>query len=625
MDISILHLSDLHIVNKNGTYSEVLEHLVTDIKMQCSFLNHIILVITGDIINKADYSKENKEITINFFKELQNAIGRKIVGVEIAPGNHDKEQSIINKSLVEEKRTSNVVANIDLKDWEYFLVPYKQYISLVNDIRNIFIKNSEKIVNSYYVESICEQNLKIIFINMDTSWSSYGGSNDKRNLCIDERQLNELKELYQKEKRDVISKYTRYITIMTAHHPLNWLKEIDESFVSPWLLDSEYFNIDFYLCGHTHDRQIKSFFDTYRSYVTLVTGIGWDEKTPKEEKDRHRYSIYNIDLQNNSCEIIIRKTQSDGKFDNDNDVLLSKEEKKDKRIYLPLDTLKTKPKIRIPIYMDEQIKNEYLFVDKHILEMIKRLSDILYEVSNHMAQFQSMHIKDFFIKYELLKPSKGTVAKQEIYDDYFYKGMESQKVNELFNQMKNPAIIYRNFISFLRELCGTLVNELKEGFENIEYIRLHFRKYCKLDEKNYYIAFCQAISEKVTPPEIRDILYDSSMIKLAFEENTSFVYNHNKIHNPLSMENTKYDNFITMAPKNIKNIYTITNNRKEISLPYLSASLSISCKNKSNILDILNYLDIGNFIFKLVFGYVTLFKINMEEFIKDEKPEEDLN
>ena len=103
MDISILHLSDLHIVNKNGTYSEVLEHLVTDIKMQCSFLNHIILVITGDIINKADYSKENKEITINFFKELQNAIGRKIVGVEIAPGNHDKEQSIINKSLVEEK------------------------------------------------------------------------------------------------------------------------------------------------------------------------------------------------------------------------------------------------------------------------------------------------------------------------------------------------------------------------------------------------------------------------------------------------------------------------------------------------------------------------------------------
>lgn len=620
MNISILHLSDLHIVSKNGAYSEVLKNLIDDIKKQCTYLKHIILVITGDLIDQAKFTQENTNVAISFFNDLQKAIGDKIVGVELVPGNHDREHNDIISSIIEDNRENINLNKIESKSWNYYLVSYQSYISLANEIRLIFNKNSKKINNTYYVETIDEINFKVIFINLDTSWASLGGSIDKRKLCIDETQLNGLKEMYQKEKRNANKKY---ITVMAAHHPLNWLKEKDEAFINSWLLNSEYFNIDFYLCGHTHDRQIKSFFDMYKSYITLVTGIGWDEKTAEEQKDKHRYSLYELNLSNNSCEITIRKTCADGTFDYDNDVLLTNEEKEDKKIYLPLNQNENKPKIEIPVFRNENIFKEYLFIDKNILEKMKKISQFFYDVSSHMALFQATHIRDFFDNYELHKSSKGTITKSKVYDDYFYNGMQDSNVSKLFENIKNNDILFTQLVSFLRELCGTIVRELKNKFCDIEYMRLHFRKYYKTQSgEHLYIAFCQAISEKdETPPTIRDLNYDS-MIKIAFEKNKSLVYIHNKEHNPLPMKNDKYENFITMSPNINSNIYTFKEDREHVTRPFLSASLSIRCKTDSNILDVLNYMDISSFIFKIVFDYVELFRIDMEKFINSEVTEE---
>lgn len=615
MNISILHLSDLHIVAKDGSYSEILKNLISDVKEQCHYLKHIILVITGDIINEAKYTKENETAIINFFQDLKEEIGEKVIGVEIVPGNHDKEQDDINKELLKEKREQDEICHIGEKEWDYYLISYKKYLILMNRIREVFNKNSRHINNSFYVENIDMSDLKIIFINMDTAWSSYGGKTDKRKLCIDERQLYELKDVYQKEKKKDDKKC---ITIMTAHHSLNWLKEKDESTITPWMLNQEYFNIDCFLCGHTHDRQINTFFDTQKSYITLVTGIGWGEKTPLEEKNGHRYSIYNMNINNNYIEIIIRKTRADGKFDIDNDVLLTQEEKEDKKIYRPLNPLKARPKITIPVYGNNDIRNEYLFVDEKVMSDIKKITEMFYDVANHMSLFCAMHVKDFFVKYELNKSSKGTVVKQEIYDDYFYKNRQNDKIDELFTNIRNKKIIYDNFVAFLRELCGTVVTELADKFSYIRYARLHFRKYYKADDGNIlYIAFCQAILGKESPPSIRDIRYEESMIKIAFDKQTSFVYTHNKAYNPLPMAKSPYDDFITMVMHSGANCYNYKDGRKNIVYPFISASLSIACSENSNLLDILNYLDIGGFIFKMVYDYVALFKIDMIKFIKN--------
>ena len=165
MNISILHLSDLHIVAKDGSYSEILKNLISDVKEQCHYLKHIILVITGDIINEAKYTEENETAIINFFQDLKEEIGEKVIGVEIVPGNHDKEQDDINKELLKEKREQDEICHIGEKEWDYYLISYKKYLILMNRIREVFNKNSRHINNSFYVENIDMSDLKIIFIN----------------------------------------------------------------------------------------------------------------------------------------------------------------------------------------------------------------------------------------------------------------------------------------------------------------------------------------------------------------------------------------------------------------------------------------------------------------------------
>lgn len=108
------------------------------------------------------------------------------------------------------------------------------------------------------------------------------------------------------------------------------------------------------------------------------------------------------------------------------------------------------------------------------------------------------------------------------------------------------------------------------------------------------------------------------MIKLAYDNNCSFVYSHNKEYNPLLDLNDKYDNFITMAPKSTINTYRYKRDGKEYLRPYLASALSIKCNVDSNLLDILNYLNIQTFIFGLIYDYVDLFKIKMEDFIKED-------
>lgn len=613
MDFSILHLSDLHIVERDDSYSQGLRNLIDDVNKQCKNLKHIVLVITGDLIDKANYNDSTFNISKKFFEDLYSIIGSRVIGVEISPGNHDKERSEINRRLVNENRLSSDISEIDKKNWEYYLVSYKKYIELLNYIKRLFNANSKIIRNTYYVDHVNMKNYDILFINMDTSWSSFGGSEDKRKLCIEKNQLIYLKEEYQKILRSLNNPH---ITIMTAHHPLSWLKESDEAYIKPWLLNSEYFNIDFYLCGHTHDRQIQSVVDMHSSYNTLVTGFGWGEKDPSEEKDKHRYSIYNLSIKNNSCEIIIRKTCTDGIFDDDNDVLFTEEEKESKKKYFPIKPLYNRASIRIPVYVNNTVKHEFIFVDNNILEKTRKITEIFIDVSNHMSQFQSMHIRDFFVKYELNKKSKGTIIKQEVYDSYFYKNSINKEVLNLFSDIKNIKIIHENFISFLRELCGYLVYGLKSSFPAIKYIRLHFRKYYRTDnDDELYIAFCQATGESTDCPDIRDVTY-KGMIQIAFDHNTSFVYIHNSDFN--SLPQRKYENFITMAPNIYQNTYIVPFKKPEIKRPYISAALSITCDVESNILDILNYLGIGQFIFRLVFDYVSLFKIDLKKIVEED-------
>lgn len=53
-DFTILHLSDLHINGTGKGLTPLLKNLLSDIKEELKPVDNVILVITGDIIDKAN-------------------------------------------------------------------------------------------------------------------------------------------------------------------------------------------------------------------------------------------------------------------------------------------------------------------------------------------------------------------------------------------------------------------------------------------------------------------------------------------------------------------------------------------------------------------------------------------
>lgn len=66
MDINILHLSDLHIGSSNEL-SGNLGKLLDDIEKQIKNVYKLAIVVTGDIIDKANYNVNSKKNVITFF------------------------------------------------------------------------------------------------------------------------------------------------------------------------------------------------------------------------------------------------------------------------------------------------------------------------------------------------------------------------------------------------------------------------------------------------------------------------------------------------------------------------------------------------------------------------------
>lgn len=92
-DLTILHLSDLHIKGANETLPEVLIRLLEDVKEQIIHISNktLVVAVTGDIIDRGNNGKPDAiENAKKFFNELRNVLGEKVAGIVITPGNHDK-------------------------------------------------------------------------------------------------------------------------------------------------------------------------------------------------------------------------------------------------------------------------------------------------------------------------------------------------------------------------------------------------------------------------------------------------------------------------------------------------------------------------------------------------------
>lgn len=68
-DLSILHLSDLHFDTLGAQPYKLYGSLLEDIKRELIYSQKLVIVITGDLVNRANY--ESKYLVIDFFQTLK--------------------------------------------------------------------------------------------------------------------------------------------------------------------------------------------------------------------------------------------------------------------------------------------------------------------------------------------------------------------------------------------------------------------------------------------------------------------------------------------------------------------------------------------------------------------------
>lgn len=617
MAFSILHLSDLHIQDKSGNTRTVLKKMLSDIANQNIIEDVVIVVVSGDIVDRAQYSEATYLIVIEFFKALRNIFSEQKVFIEFVPGNHDKQQSVIDSIIVTNFKTSNDIVELSEQEWDYISLSYRDYINLRNDIIKIF-DNKNIPSTTYYMDEVLVSDGKIIFLNLDTSWSSNGGKKDYRTLRIAKNQLDMLKDSYTKVI--LASDSTPIFTVAIAHHPLNWLLDIDEAYLNKWFLDKEFFGIDAFLCGHTHDRQISNICNNINSYITLVTGVGWGRQTVDDSYDSRRYSIYNIDLNSNICEITIRKTKSDLSFDYDYDALVNEIDKENKRILLPLSPHKMYPFLQIPTYnknAPKKITYRYKFINNSMSKSILDFSLISFEIGTYMQQYLKTFINMFFIQYNL-----ENHPKVEIYREYFYSGGNNNiTIDNLFSDIIDKDLLFKNFISYLQQFCKYISLLLYNKFPNCDGVRCHFRHYYTTSNNcpPLYIAFCQddnSNSSYADASDIRDIEYDKSLIQCSFITGTPLVYSHNVKYNILDIK--EWQNFITIVPDEHFNHFEIHNGvgHQPDVFPLISCAISVRSDNEIDILDILNGMHIKSIISNIINDFISMFHIEIKDIVK---------
>lgn len=223
-NINLLHLSDLHISDKR--LSSTSKKLIDDIVSQIKDMSEVILVVSGDTVDKGEFEKYIKGIQL-FFQSLKDSTGKKIKDVYFVPGNHDKVRSKSNELYgkyiqYERYEMTEEVWNLQSKN-------YTDYLNMVNVVKKIFNSKSRNTTCTFGVE-YCETNGGIIcIVKIDTSWATYGGKEESGKLIIGKYQFDKLRAQYSEIKDKLEEKGKELtITIGIGHHPVNWLQSSEE-------------------------------------------------------------------------------------------------------------------------------------------------------------------------------------------------------------------------------------------------------------------------------------------------------------------------------------------------------------------------------------------------------------
>ena len=301
--LSWLHVSDLHCLNPttNWDSQEILHSILEDLSIleQKHNLKPDLVFFTGDaafgetakipIAEQFEYAGE-------FFEKLRTAFSKEISrdNIFIVPGNHD-----VNRENVTDDQTHwldteahhNVICRLIAesdKQWKRYIERQAEFAEFLNIWGyNHLLKDRDHLV-FHSIRDI--SGLSIGIAGFNSAWSS-SRDNEKGKLWFGGQwQVQELAS--RLEKTD--------ISIALMHHPPNWFVEQDDA--KTWRLIERKFN--FLLHGHEHENWVEV---KDSDYIRIGSAACYNR--PDSENG---YNLVRLDLDNNTCEVWLRKYDSRG-------------------------------------------------------------------------------------------------------------------------------------------------------------------------------------------------------------------------------------------------------------------------------------------------------------------------
>lgn len=655
----VLHLSDLHICSSiTNTLSNLIDSIIKNKELQN---NNLIIAITGDIINRANYSKYQNTV-LSFFTQFKTALQKSNINVcdiVIVPGNHDKKTEAANK-LFSIAQQSGVEFNNDTKSAPHMPTEkqvidlqckgFRDHITLCNKIFKIFeIKDKtgkpKTYTTTFGVEKITINESDILFVRLNTAVSCYGKPCDgeKYRLTLGQYQLDTVLKEYEKLKATC---KPNSLTLGLAHHPISYMTSKEASKINKYLISEDLLCIDYFLSGHIHDGSLTNLSNHNRNMLSLETGIGWPDDPESSHKD-HRYALYCFDNDKNVFFSCMYKTNKANVFSLDTDYLLTNKERENGKIYNPL---KTRDYAFIELNNFCKDDKQYLFVDSDSIDTLKLLFSTISDFSSFCSKLLPTYLNGYIDS--MLSCSSTFNELHNGIIDIFNKTLSESTVNRINDNnfenfinstyalkiSNNEEILHEVFLGYLQHICDNFHGYFKEYFDSDSECRAVFRIYSK--ETDSYVPICASPanskprSKYKTNPEgsPRIYNYEKTLIKHAFENGKSLVYSINAEKNAFKPDN--WDDFIVMVP-NIESYEYIDADGKNCRRPSVSFVFSVRLKDQkedigeelyndrlkkqAHRLFLLQFSEVEKIISTVIAGFLQQMPINIKDFIDKNK------
>lgn len=626
-ELTILHLSDLHFAWDGATseYPMLHRNMLLDIEEQSKFYTYpVVVVVTGDLVNKGCYSKSVTGAIKAFFTKLRDILKDKFLDIFLVPGNHDKIRSPFQEdiaSLIRHEPVPMVDAYETLLDKNRSAFSeYKRIATEIYNIFNVCDKHTSTTASTYGVNVLQidtkekKGHKSFCFISLNTALDSIG-EEDYRTLRLGNKQIQTLTESIHKNAKAI---YGSDLTIILAHHPVNWLTGEEENVIQNKMLSPSEWNANLYICGHVHQRDAISWHNAHHSLTTLMTGFGWPD-AGGAHSEVHLYSTYVLNLDLNSMDIYVRSTNDGGTFIPDFRFYGKTMKRGEEKIVYPIDRRTTQPYIELGRVSGRSSKALYLsesFVHKQ-----QAFYNYLCYFQNELSTFRHITIGDFVSdakNQNLGDPNLSCSNQQASLLEQYLSGNSHVPMpipgdlKIFFEVSKNYRLF--TFDAFLQGLCMCLVSQLMEdpvlgNKKNSNYgnVRCHIRYYAG-DHKYYPV--CNSYGENGKFDYLTPIESDS-LILAAFEAQKPLSYTVNKDHSIAPSD--KWVNFLTVIPDFIGNSFRDLESRK--NMPYLSMGISCSKDELNDLLHLFEFTRIDKIVGRAIEEFLNTFHISIQDYI----------